>query len=323
MARGQGLALERGRACAGAGATARACDGGAGAAESVAGGKLQNPLLLLRIGRKSRQEMQRRLKPAIAPRVRFSENFIQPLWNISVEFAGQFRAAGSLAGEHFEKRDAEGVEIGPHIRRRPGALLGSEIRHSICPDRRRARAGGGERHRDAHSEIRHSHTAGLREIAVDRGRREKNVFRFDVAVDDSALKAVLDGRQHLAQNVDGLRDGQLSLRDPRAQRSAGQIFADEVGRVRVRIEAQRLGDIGMRETGETDGWQIEIGDVHLVGRNFDRGELIGPKMMVSPPNLRSGALADGVVQNIFAHSLFRLRHQAPPIFFTAPLGPSD
>ena len=139
---------------------------------------------------------------------------------------------GWVAGQHLIQHAPDGVEVGPHIHRASGRLLGTHVCRRTHGEPGHRQLFSIERECLGHAEVSHP---GLR-------LAEQNVLGLEIPVHDSFPVGVVEGRCNLAGDLQRQLDGQLAL----ASQPVAQGLAPHVGH---RIPELTCGRAGV-ENGE-------------------------------------------------------------------------
>src|SRR6185437_2607183 len=88
------------------------------------------------------------------------------------------------------------------------------------------------------------------------------------------------------------------------------IFHREVRNLGVWIKAQRPNNVRMHQAMDRHALALQVAEELRIGRNLDGHKLVGPDMMVRPPDFAERAAIDFVLQDVFTDSLIDIHHKA-------------
>jgi DNA-binding TFAR19-related protein (PDSD5 family) len=196
--------------------------------------------------------------------------------DLALEYSGEdvaHRLAGEelAAREHLVEHDAEGPDVRALVDRLAPGLLGRHVR-GRAEDQAGGRAGvreggglrevgAGARHRVDHVRLGEPEVENL-DLAV---RRQLDVGRLEVAVDDAALVSLLERLGDLPRDRSGLVERDRSALQPlREVLALHQLHGEEVGGRAVGerrgLEAVDVCDVRVVERGEKPGFALEAGE---------------------------------------------------------------
>ncbi len=194
---------------------------------------------------------------------------------------GEGLAAEELVpGQHLHQHDAEGPDVGAPVHLLAPGLLGAHVGRGPQQHAGLGHLGGeGGRHRErglrSGAGSVPDHRLGQPEVEhLDLSlRRDLDVGRLQVPMDDASLVGRLQGLGDLERDPEGLLDRQGAAGDPLLQRLAlDQLHDQEVDAVRL-LHLVDAGDVGMVQGGQNLGLALEAGEALRILRERLRQHL--------------------------------------------------
>ena len=136
------------------------------------------------------------------------------------------------------------------------------------------------------------------------GGAEEDVFGFDVFMDDAFFVGVSEGGSDLAEDGEGLGEGEARFFfQPLPRRaSSSDVFENEVGALLVEINGEKLNDVGVIECGDVTGFlqksRTDAGLVDDVGIDAFNGDVSLEGLIVDEENLAHCAGAERALDEV-------------------------